>query len=145
MKISEPALVPEWLRTSGTTTGGVNSVPHFASSSSNTGGILTSRDEIYRLLRSHSMIYGKQGEPLHQRTVVDSRDRGINNHYDGNGLLCGGTFGSSINKAVFEKDFPPLRTKEKQGVSEIARVSSPIFSSIFQSLPVRNSTLIDEE
>ncbi|MBA0760393.1 hypothetical protein Gotri_023141 [Gossypium trilobum] len=192
-KISEPALVPKWLRTSGTTTEGVNFVPHFASSSSNTdasslmhhgrhrnsrnisdfdfpclaildrsssmnswrscsngsakhaystfrsiltskveklGGILTSRDEIYRLWRSHSMIYGKQGEPLHQRTVVDSRDSGINNHYDGNGLLCGGTFGSSINKAVFEKDFPSLGTKEKQGVSEIARVSSPKLPSV---------------
>ncbi|MBA0581247.1 hypothetical protein Gorai_023430 [Gossypium raimondii] len=207
MKISELALVPEWLRTSGTTTGGVNSVPHFASSSSNTRtycilvailnasslvhhgrhrnsrnisdfdfpclaildrsssinswrgcsngsanhaystfrGILTSRDEIYRLWRSHSMIYGKQGEPLHQRTVLGSRDSGINNHYDGNGLLCGGTFGSSINKEMFEKDFPSLGTKEKQGLSEIARVSSPGFSSVSQSLPVRNSTLIDEE
>ncbi|MBA0734591.1 hypothetical protein Gogos_018491, partial [Gossypium gossypioides] len=109
------------------------------------GGILTSRDEIYRLWRSHSMIYGKQGEPSHQRTIVDSRDSGINNHYNGNGLLCGGTFGSSINKAVFEKDFPSLGTKEKQWVSEIARVSSPSFSSFSQSLPVRNSTLIDGE
>ncbi|TYH89097.1 hypothetical protein ES332_D01G235400v1 [Gossypium tomentosum] len=210
MKISEPALVPEWLRTSGTTTGGINSVPHFASSSSNTdasslvhhgrhrnsrnisdfdfsclaildrsssmnswrscsngsakhaystfkrssfgnhwardssnplgsiltskveklGGILTSRDEIYRLWCSNSMIYGKQGEPLHQRTVVDSKDSGINNHYDGNGLLCGGTFASTINKFVFEKDFPSLGTKEKQGVSEIARVSSPTLAEV---------------
>ncbi|KAA3465281.1 mediator of RNA polymerase II transcription subunit 1-like [Gossypium australe] len=91
------------------------------------------------------MIYGKQGEPLHQRTVVNSRDSGINNHYDGNGLLYGGTFGSSINKAVFEKDFPSLGTEERQGVSEIARVSSPSFSSVSQSLPIHNSTLIDGE
>ncbi|MBA0848307.1 hypothetical protein Goshw_000384, partial [Gossypium schwendimanii] len=95
-----------------------------------TFSILTSRDDIYRLRCSHSMIYGKQGEPLHQRTVVDSRDSGINNHYDGNCLFCGGTFGSSINKAVFEKDFPSLGTKEKQGVSEIARVSSPTLAKV---------------
>lgn len=101
------------------------------------GGISTSRDEIYRLWRSHSMIYGKRGEHLHQRTAVDSRDSGIINHYDGNGLLYGGTFGSSINKAVFEKDFPSLGTEERQGVPEIAGVSL-----VSQSLP---STLIDGE
>ncbi|KAH1122934.1 hypothetical protein J1N35_006094 [Gossypium stocksii] len=96
------------------------------------GGIWTSRDEIYGLWRSHLMIYGKQGEPLHQRTAVDSRGSGISNHYDGNGLLYGDTFGSSINKAVFEKDFKSLDTKEG-------------FSSVSQSLPVGNSTLIDGE
>ncbi|KAH1122935.1 hypothetical protein J1N35_006095 [Gossypium stocksii] len=36
MERSEPALVPEWLRTTGTAIGGVNSVSHVASSSSST-------------------------------------------------------------------------------------------------------------
>ncbi|KAK8649141.1 hypothetical protein V6N13_129875 [Hibiscus sabdariffa] len=238
MERSEAALlVPEWLRTTGTVTGGGNSNPHFASSSSNSyasclthhgrqgnsrnisdfgfplsafldrssslnlrssangsakhaysacsmshrdkdrerdkerssfgnhwacdssdclesflasrveklGGISTIRVEIDKLRRSHYMVHRKQREPLHRRVAVDSRDIGNSNHYNGNDLLSGGTVGSSINKAVFEKNFPSLGTEERQGVPEIARVSSPGFSSASQSLPVGNSALIGVE
>ncbi|XP_022768246.1 uncharacterized protein LOC111312336 isoform X2 [Durio zibethinus] len=235
MERSEPALVPEWLRSTGTVTGGGNSAHHFASSSSHSdvsslvhhgrhrnsrnisdfdsprsafldqtsslnsrrssnngsakhayssfsrshrdkdrerdkerlslgdhwdrdssdplesiltsrveklGGISTSRVEIDTLQRSHSIVSRKQGEPLPRRIAVDSRDSGNSNHNNGNGLLSGGTVGTSISKAVFEKDFPSLGTEERQGVPEIARVSSPGLSSASQSLPVCNSALI---
>ncbi|KAK8705469.1 hypothetical protein V6N13_049072 [Hibiscus sabdariffa] len=239
MERSEAALlVPEWLRTTGTVTGGGNSNPHFASSSSNSdasclthhgrrgnsrnisdfdfprlafldrssslnlrrssangsakhaysaysmsqrdkdrerdkerssfgnhwacdssdclesflaskveklGGISTIRVEIDKLRRSRYMVHRKQREPLPQRVAVDSRDIGNSNHYNGNDLLSGGTVGSSINKAVFDKDFPSLGTEERQGVLEMARVSSPGFSSASQSLPVGNSVLTGVE
>ncbi|KAB2083609.1 hypothetical protein ES319_A05G280000v1 [Gossypium barbadense] len=238
MERSEPALVPEWLRSTGTVTGGGNSAHHFTSSSSNSdvssllhhgrhrnsrnisdfhsprsafldrtcslnsgrssgnvsakhayssfsrshrdkdrerdkertsfgdhwdrycsdplesiltsrveklGGISTSRVEIDTLRRSHSMLYWKQIEPLPRRMVVDSRDNGNSNHNSSNGLHSGGTIGSSIPKAVFEKDFPSLGSEERLGVPEMVRVSSPGLSSASQSLPVGNSALIDGE
>ncbi|KAK6246141.1 hypothetical protein QUC31_000916 [Theobroma cacao] len=238
MERSEPALAPEWLRSTGTVTGGGNSAHHFASSSSHSdvssvahhgrnrnsrnlidfdsphstfldrasslnsrrsssngsakhayssfsrnhrdkdrdrdkerssfgdhwdrdssdplesiltsrveklGGISISRVERETLRRSYSMVSRKQGEPLSRRIAVDSRDSGNGNHNNGNGLLSGGTIGSSIHKAVFEKDFPSLGNEEKQGVPEIARVSSPGLSSASQSLPVGNSALIGGE
>lgn len=37
MERSEPTLVPEWLRSTGSVTGGGNSAHHFASSSSHSG------------------------------------------------------------------------------------------------------------
>ncbi|XWS25214.1 hypothetical protein CRYUN_Cryun27aG0050400 [Craigia yunnanensis] len=237
MERSEPALVPEWLRSTGTVTGGGNSAHHFASSSSHSDvpslvhhgrnrnsrnisdfdsprstfldrtsslnsrrsssngsakhayssfsrshrdkdrerdkerssfgdhwdrdssdplesiltsrieklGISTSRVEIDTMRHSHSMVSRKQGEPLPRRIAVDSRDGGNLNHNNGNGLLSGGTIGSSIHKAVFEKDFPSLGTEERQVLPEIARVSSPGLSSASQSLPVGNSALIGGE
>ncbi|XWS15076.1 hypothetical protein CRYUN_Cryun35bG0063200 [Craigia yunnanensis] len=238
MERSEPALVPEWLRSTGTVTGGGNSGHHFASSSSHSdvsslvhhgrhrnsrnisdfdsprsafldrtsslnsrtsssngsskhayssfsrnhrdkdrerdkerlsfgdhwdhdsidplesiltgrveklGGISTSRVEIDTLRHSHSMVSRKQGEPLPRRIAVDSRDSGNSNHNNGNGLLSAVTIGSSIHKAVFEKDFPSLGTEEKQGVPEIARVSSPGLSLASQSFPVGNSALFGGE
>ncbi|XVE95400.1 hypothetical protein REPUB_Repub02eG0094000 [Reevesia pubescens] len=238
MERSEPALVPEWLRSTGTVTGGGNSAHHFASSSSHSdvsslvhhgrhrnsrnisdfdsprsaildrtsslnlrrsssngsakhayssfsrnhrdkdrerdkerssfgdhwdrdssdplesiltsrveklGGVSTSRVEMDALWRSHSMVSRKQVEPLPRRVAVDSRDSGNSNHNNGNGLLSGATVGSGIHKAVFEKDFPSLGTEERQGMPEIARVSSPGLSSASQSLPVGNSALIGGE
>ncbi|KAL4336303.1 hypothetical protein GQ457_07G020540 [Hibiscus cannabinus] len=235
MERSERTLVPEWLRSTGTGTGGGNSAHHFAFSSSNSdvssllhhgrhrnsrkisdfdsprsaildrtysfnsgrsssnvaakhaysnfsrshrdkdrerdkertsfgdhyssdpfegilssrveklGGISTSRVKIDTLRRSHSMLYRKQGESLPRGIAVDSRDNGYSNHNITNGLHSEGTIGSSIHKAVFEKDFPSLGTEERQGVPEIARVSSPGLGSASQSVPVGNSALIDEE
>ena len=108
-------------------------------------GISTSRVEIDTLRRSHSMVSRKQGEPLPRRIAVDSRDSGNLNHSNGNGLLSGGTIGSNVHKAVFEKDFPSLGTEERQVLPEIARVSSPGLSSASQSLPVGNSALFGGE
>ncbi|XVF64654.1 hypothetical protein PTKIN_Ptkin09bG0185200 [Pterospermum kingtungense] len=237
MERSEPALVPEWLRSTGSVTGGGNSAHHFASSSphsdvpslvhhgrhrnsrnisdfdsprssfldrtsslnsrrsSSNGsakhayssfsrshrdkdrerdkersgfgeywdrdssdplesilsgrveklGISTGRVEIDRLLRSRSMVSRKQGEPLPRKIAVDSRDSSNSNDNNGNGLLSGVNIGSSIQKAVFEKDFPSLGTEERPAVPEIARVSSPVLISASQSLPVGNSALIGGE
>ncbi|KAK8643128.1 hypothetical protein V6N13_012439 [Hibiscus sabdariffa] len=108
------------------------------------GGISTSRVKIDTLRRSHSMLYRKQGESLPRGIAVDSRDNGYSNHNITNGLHSESTIGSSIHKAVFEKDFPSLGTEERQGVPEIARVSSPVLGSASQSVPVGNSALIDE-
>ncbi|KAK8677873.1 hypothetical protein V6N13_143395 [Hibiscus sabdariffa] len=101
------------------------------------GGISTSRFERDTFWRSHSMVSRQQAEPLHQRTAVDSRVSCNISNYNGNGLGSGVAIGSSIHKAVFQKDFPSLGTEERQSMPEIARVS--------QCLSVGNSALIDAE
>jgi hypothetical protein len=50
-------------------------------------------------------------------------------HTNGNGLISWGSFGSSSQKAVFEKDFPPLGSGDRQCVPGLARVLSPGLSS----------------
>ncbi|KAB2076530.1 hypothetical protein ES319_A06G047200v1 [Gossypium barbadense] len=226
MERSEPALVPEWLRSNGTVTGGGNSAHNFASSSSHSDSslvhhgrhrnsrnisdfdshrptfldrtfslnsrrsssngsakhayssfsrshrdrdrerdkarsnfgdhrdrassdalesILSGRGEIDTLHRSHSMFSRKPGESLPRRIGVDVRDSINSNHNNGNGLVSGVTLGSSIHKAVFEKDFPSLGTEDRQVVPEITRVLSPGLSSASQNLPVSSSALISGE
>ncbi|XP_039041750.1 uncharacterized protein LOC120180505 isoform X2 [Hibiscus syriacus] len=107
--------------------------------------MLTRRVEKDTLRRSHSMVYRKQGGALPRRIAVDSGDNGNSNHYITNGFHSGGNIGSSIHKAEFEKDFPSLGSEERQGVPEIARVSSPVLRSASQSASVGNSALIDGE
>ncbi|XP_023550773.1 uncharacterized protein LOC111808812 [Cucurbita pepo subsp. pepo] len=219
MERSEPTLVPEWLRNTGSVTGGGNSNHHFQSpsphsdvpsqsqprnrpskttgdfdtsrpafldrtassnsrrSSSNgsakhayssfnrghrdkdrekekdrfnfgdnwdrdshdpLGKILPNRVDKDALRRSHSMVSRKQDELFHRRVATDLK-AGVNSS---NGMPPGISVGSSIQKAVFEKDFPSLGSEEKQGASEIGRVSSPGLSSSVQSLPIGNSALI---
>ncbi|KAL0541369.1 hypothetical protein IC582_021411 [Cucumis melo] len=218
MERSEPTLVPEWLRSTGSVTGGGNSNHHFPSSSSHSdvpslsqsrnriskttgdfdtsrssfldrtsssnsrrsssngsskhayssfnrghrdkdrekekdrlnfgdnwdrdahdplGKILSNRIDKDALRRSHSMVSRKQGELFHRRVGTE-----LKSHNSSNGILSGTSVGSSIQKAVFEKDFPSLGSEEKQGASEIGRVSSPGLSSPVQSLPIGNSALI---
>ncbi|TYH83042.1 hypothetical protein ES332_D02G105000v1 [Gossypium tomentosum] len=108
-------------------------------------GVSTSRVEIDALRRSHSMVSRKQSEPLPRKIAVGSGDSGNNNHNNGNGLLSGGTIGSNIHKAVFEKDFPSLGTEDRQAGPQIARVSSPGLSSASLSSPACNSALIGGE
>ncbi|TYJ45863.1 hypothetical protein E1A91_A02G084800v1 [Gossypium mustelinum] len=108
-------------------------------------GVSTSRVEIDALRRSHSMVSRKQSEPLPQKIAVGSGDSGNNNHNSGNGLLSGGTIGSNIHKAVFEKVFPSLGTEDRQAGPQIARVSSPGLSSASLSSPACNSALIGGE
>ncbi|KAB2093198.1 hypothetical protein ES319_A02G081000v1 [Gossypium barbadense] len=108
-------------------------------------GVSTSRVEIDALRHSHSMVSRKQSEPLPQKIAVGSGDSGNNNHNSGNGLLSGGTIGSNIHKAVFEKVFPSLGTEDRQAGPQIARVSSPGLSSASLSSPACNSALIGGE
>lgn len=219
MERSEPTLVPEWLRSTGSVTGGGNSNHHFPSSSSHSdvpslsqlrnrtsktagdfdtsrsafldrtsssnsrrsssngsskhayssfnrghrdkdrekekdrlnfgdnwdrdshdplGKILSNRIDKDALRRSHSMVSRKQGERelFHRRVATEMKS------HNSNGILSGTSVGSSIQKAVFEKDFPSLGSEDKQGASEIGRVSSPGLSSSVQSLPIGNSALI---
>ncbi|XP_038907228.1 mediator of RNA polymerase II transcription subunit 1 isoform X2 [Benincasa hispida] len=220
MERSEPTLVPEWLRSTGSVTGGSNSNHHFPSSSSHSdvpslsqsrnriskttgdfdtsrsafldrtsssnsrrsssngsskhayssfnrghrdkdrekekdrlnfgdswdrdspdplGKILSNKIDKDALRRSHSMVSRKLGERelFHRRAATE-----LKNHNNSNGILSGTSVSSSIQKAVFEKDFPSLGSEEKQGASEIGRVSSPGLSSPVQSLPIGNSALI---
>lgn len=108
------------------------------------GSIYPNRLEKDTLRRSQSMVSRKQGEPLARKVSVDSKNSSSNNH-NGNGVLSGGGIGSSIQKTVFEKDFPSLGTEEKQGVPDIGRVSSPGLTTAVHSLPVGSTALIGGE
>ncbi|KAK8696705.1 hypothetical protein V6N13_001837 [Hibiscus sabdariffa] len=103
---------------------------------------LESRVEIETLHRSNSMFSRIQGESLRRRVGVDARDCSNSNYNNGNGLLSGGSVGSSMHKAVFERDFPSLGSEDRQVVTEITRVSSPGLSSASQNLPIGSSALI---
>ncbi|XP_059631868.1 uncharacterized protein LOC132274574 [Cornus florida] len=227
MERSEPTLVPEWLRSTGSVTGGGNSGHHFAASSMHSddhslghptrnrssrsiidrdtprsafldrtsssnsrrsstsngstkhpyssftrshrdknrdkdkersaigdlwdndlsdplGNILISRGEKDTLRRSRSMVSGKQSEVL-TRKALNLKNGSSNNHNRGNDMPSGGSIVSGIQKAAFEKDFPSLRTDEKQEEPDIGRILSPILSTAVQSLPIGSSGLIGGE
>ncbi|XP_065880956.1 uncharacterized protein [Euphorbia lathyris] len=222
MERTEPSLVPEWLRSSGSVSGGGSSAPHFASSSSHSDvlssahhsrnrnskstsdfdsprsvfidrisssnsrrissngsakhayssfsrshrdkdrerdkdrlnfgdhwdrdvsdpfGTLMSRSEKDTLRRTHSMVSRKQVDVLPRRSALDLKNGSSSNHSNGNGLISGITAGVSIQKVVFEKDFPSLGSEERQGVPDIGRVSSPGLTTAVQSLPVGSSSI----
>ncbi|XP_028775040.1 mediator of RNA polymerase II transcription subunit 1 [Neltuma alba] len=108
--------------------------------------LFSGRVERDTLRRSNSMVSRKQSELLPRRVAVDTKTGGNSNHSNGNGLLSGASIGSSIQKAVFDKDFPSLGSEEKQGISEMGRVSSPVLAATSsQSLPVGSSALIGGE
>ncbi|KAJ6954444.1 hypothetical protein NC652_006008 [Populus alba x Populus x berolinensis] len=109
------------------------------------GGILTSRIEKDTLRHSHSMVSRKHSEVMLRRAASELKNGSSSNHANGNGLVSGGSFGSSSQKAVFEKDFPSLGNEDREGVPDIARVSSPGLSSSVQNLPVGSSALIGGE
>ncbi|KAF7829881.1 mediator of RNA polymerase II transcription subunit 1-like isoform X1 [Senna tora] len=228
MERSEPALVPEWLRSAGSVAGAGSSAHHFASSSTNSdvpsaahhsknrssksnsdfdsprsvffertsssnsrrssvngsakhayssfsrshhdkdrdrekdkssfgdhwdrdcsdplANIYSGRIERDTLRRSHSMVSRKQSEILPRRVAVDAKSGGNGSQNHGNGMLSGGGIGSSIQKAVFDKDFPSLGTEDQQGIAEIGRVPSPgLGATASQSLPVGSTALIGGE
>ncbi|XP_028197137.1 mediator of RNA polymerase II transcription subunit 1-like isoform X3 [Glycine soja] len=97
------------------------------------------------LRRSHSMVSRKQSEVIPRRVAVDTKSGGSHQN-NSNGILSGSNVSSSIQKAVFDKDFPSLSTEEKQGIAEVVRVSSPgLGAAASQSLPVGSSALIGGE
>ncbi|KAJ6352811.1 hypothetical protein OIU76_001928 [Salix suchowensis] len=106
------------------------------------GSLLTNRIQKDTLRRSSSMVSRKHGELMPRRAASDLKNGSGNTHANGNVLISGDSFGSSSQKAVFEKDFPSLGSEDRQGVPDIARVSSPGLSSSVQSLPVGSSALI---
>ncbi|XP_058747721.1 uncharacterized protein LOC131620607 [Vicia villosa] len=108
--------------------------------------LFSGRIERDTLRRSQSMVTRKQGETLPRRVAADTKSGGSSNHNNGNDVLPGGGVGSSIQKAVFDKDFPSLGAEEKQVIAEIGRVSSPgLGATASQSLPVGSSALIGGE
>ncbi|XP_019435365.1 PREDICTED: uncharacterized protein LOC109341850, partial [Lupinus angustifolius] len=203
MERSEPALVPEWLRSAGSVAGAGNTAQHFASPSTNSdtssvayhtrnkysktdsdfdsshslfferASSLNSRrstingsakhpyssfnrshrdkerdrekdrssfgnrlghdssdplatifsvgKERDTLPRSRSMVSRKHNDILTRRVAADTKSGGSGNQNNANGIISG-NIGSSIAKAVFDKDFPSLGVEEKP---EIVRVSSP--------------------
>ncbi|OIW20106.1 hypothetical protein TanjilG_01852 [Lupinus angustifolius] len=224
MERSEPALVPEWLRSAGSVAGAGNTAQHFASPSTNSdtssvayhtrnkysktdsdfdsshslfferASSLNSRrstingsakhpyssfnrshrdkerdrekdrssfgnrlghdssdplatifsvgKERDTLPRSRSMVSRKHNDILTRRVAADTKSGGSGNQNNANGIISG-NIGSSIAKAVFDKDFPSLGVEEKP---EIVRVSSPGFgATTSQSLPVGSSALIGGE
>ncbi|KAJ6774309.1 C-JUN-AMINO-TERMINAL KINASE-INTERACTING PROTEIN [Salix purpurea] len=106
------------------------------------GSLLTNRIQKDTLRRSSSMVSRKHGELMPRRAGSDLKNGSGNTHTNGNVLISGDSFGSSSQKAVFEKDFPSLGSEDRQGVPDLARVSSPGLSSSVQSLPVGSSALI---
>lgn len=105
-------------------------------------GSLFNRAEKDSLRRSQSLVSRKQGEPLSKRVgSVNLKNCGNSNlSNNGNGSVSG-VVKSSIQKAVFEKDFPSLGTEERP---DIARVPSPGFTTAVQSLSL-NSSLVGGE
>ncbi|KAE9595935.1 hypothetical protein Lalb_Chr17g0344001 [Lupinus albus] len=225
MERSEPALVPEWLRSAGSVAGSGNSAQHFASSYTSTdtsseahhtrnrssktntdfdisrslffertsslnsrrstingstkhpyssfsrshrdkergiekdrsnfgvhlgcesidplATLFSARKERDTLPRSHSTVCRNHSEILPHRVTVDTISGGSGNQNNVNDILYGGNIGSSIQKAVFDMDFPSLGAEEKP---EIGRVSSPgLGATASQSLPVGSSALIGGE
>ncbi|XP_047180633.1 uncharacterized protein LOC124847235 [Vigna umbellata] len=106
--------------------------------------LFSGRLEKDALRRSQSMVSRKQSETIHRRVAVDTKSGGNSHQNNSNGILSGSNVISSIQKAVFDKDFPSLGIEEKQGTAEVVRVSSPGLGSS-QSLPVGSSTLIGGE
>lgn len=220
MERIEPALVPEWLRCSGSVTGGGSTAHHFASSSDVSSSTLSVRNKAFRsindkdsprssfldrsgssnsrrssssngsskhpyssftrshrdktrdrekerpeikdlwdpdplasilgsrventLRRSQSMVSRKPGEALPRRVTALQNGGGSNRSTD-NGVLSGSSTVRGVQKVAFEKDFPSLGAEEKQVVSDVGRVTSPVFSTAVQSLPIGNSGLIGGE
>ncbi|KAF2291449.1 hypothetical protein GH714_024274 [Hevea brasiliensis] len=168
MERSEPTLVPEWLRSSGSVSGGGSSAQHFASSSSHSDVSSSAHHArnrnsksdfdsprsafLDRASSSNSRRTSSNGSAKHayssfsrsHRDKDRERDK-ESNHANGNGLISGSSVGSGIQKTVFDKDFPSLGSEERQGVPDIGRVSSPGLSTAVQSLPVGSSALIGGE
>ncbi|KAG5036293.1 uncharacterized protein LOC114410463 isoform X2 [Glycine soja] len=108
--------------------------------------IFPGRIERDTLRRSHSMVSRKQNEILTPRVAVDTKSGGNSNQKSSNDLLSGSSIGISVRKAVFNKDFPSLGAEERQGITEIGRVSSlGLGATASQTLPVGSSTLIGGE
>ncbi|ESW13104.1 hypothetical protein PHAVU_008G168200 [Phaseolus vulgaris] len=108
--------------------------------------LFSGRMERDTLRRSHSMVSRKQSDVLPRRVAVDTKSGGSSHQSNNNGILSGSNVNSSIQKAVFDKDFPSLSTEEKQGSPEVVRVSSPgLGGATSQSLPVGSSALIGGE
>ncbi|EYU22904.1 hypothetical protein MIMGU_mgv1a017909mg, partial [Erythranthe guttata] len=99
--------------------------------------LLTSRVERGALRRSQSLVSRKPAEPLSHRVE--------NSRISGNGVVSRGSNLNVSQKAVFEKDFPSLRTEEKQCATGIRRVSSPGLSSAVQCLPIGNTGFLGGE
>uniref|UniRef100_A0A7N0TK75 Uncharacterized protein n=1 Tax=Kalanchoe fedtschenkoi TaxID=63787 RepID=A0A7N0TK75_KALFE len=92
------------------------------------------------LRRSHSMISRKQEILLPRRGVSEFTNNDKNNPYR-NGFRNEDGVSKSVKKADFEKQFPIIPVNEKQAVSDIARVVSPVLTVTAQGLPIGSSAL----
>nr|POF00489.1 hypothetical protein CFP56_55161 [Quercus suber] len=84
---------------------------------------------------------GKCGDTWPRKVAGDSNNA-KRKHSDANGLLGGRGSVSSSTKTAFEQDFPSLIVEERQGGSEIGRVSSYGLDTTIQNLPIGISSTI---
>ncbi|XP_044490383.1 uncharacterized protein LOC123214586 isoform X1 [Mangifera indica] len=172
MERSEPALVPEWLKNSGTVTGGGRASQPFGSQNlypdghfvskhernksslssdydigptvasglgdqqhyelpDSLGSILLSRFKKEKLQGSLPMT-GKQGDMWPRKVASHLTNSNRSSYTNGNGFFNRSTVVSNVDKIAFERDFPSLGVKERQGGPEIGRVSSPGLSTAIQ-------------
>lgn len=110
-------------------------------SSDTLGTILPNRAKKDMLLHSQSMITGKCGDTWPRKVAGDSNNA-KRKHSDANGLLGGRGSVSSSTKTAFEQDFPSLIVEERQGGSEIGRVSSYGLDTTIQNFPIGISSTI---
>ncbi|KAL5984028.1 hypothetical protein ACLOJK_018130 [Asimina triloba] len=94
--------------------------------------LFSSKLEKDSLRHSQSMISGRRGEGWPRRLGNDAGS-------------VGGSIISTVQKAAFERDFPSLGAEERQGVSDISRVSSPGIGSASQNLPMASASVIGGE
>lgn len=100
------------------------------------GNIFPGRFEKNGLRRSHSSISGKQGESWPRKVASDLTL--VNKSIQKN---CGSLLSGNV-KTPFERDFPSLRTDEKQVDNDLGQGPSSGLSSAIQSLPTGNSAVI---
>ncbi|KAF5444117.1 hypothetical protein F2P56_036619 [Juglans regia] len=105
------------------------------------GSILPNRSQKDILQHSQSIITRKCGDTWPRKVAGDS-NYAKSKHSNGDGLFGGSSVVSSTIKSAFEREFPSLLAEERQGGSEIGRVSSSGLNTAIQSLPIGNLSVI---
>ncbi|XP_041014669.1 uncharacterized protein LOC121257622 isoform X4 [Juglans microcarpa x Juglans regia] len=105
------------------------------------GSILPNRSQKDILQHSQSIITRKCGD-MWPRKVAGDSNNAKSKHSNGDGLFGGSSVVSSTIKSAFESEFPSLLVEERQGGSEIGRVSSSGLNTAIQSLPIGNLSMI---
>lgn len=96
------------------------------------GSILLSRFKKEKLQGSLPMT-GKQGDMWPRKVASHLTNSNRSSYTNGNGFFNRSTVVSNVDKIAFERDFPSLGVKERQGGPEIGRVSSPGLSTAIQT------------
>lgn len=117
-------------------------IDEYCDNSDPIGNIFPSRLEKDMLRRSQSMITGKQGDMWHRKVATDMSSIIKTIHSNGDGQLASGVVTNSVQKAVFDRNFPSLGAEDTEGAPDIGRVTSPGLTSAIQSLPIGSAVMI---